>query len=174
MRVSITDKFLWDVYNFLQEAGDIILRPYPTMANTLPGPKNPLLKKYQREGSKRQFSNLIYYLKKKGYIRINSLKGKSALILTKEGIDRALKSSFKFSETRKRRKDGKYIMLIFDVPVKNIKARNLLRSVLQNLGYKLFQQSVWICPFDVFEKTEKLLQMYSLEKYVKLFLIEEL
>ncbi|OGZ63303.1 MAG: CRISPR-associated endonuclease Cas2, partial [Candidatus Staskawiczbacteria bacterium RIFCSPHIGHO2_01_FULL_36_16] len=85
-----------------------------------------------------------------------------------------LKSSFKFSETRKRRKDGKYIMLIFDVPVKNIKARNLLRSVLQNLGYKLFQQSVWICPFDVFEKTEKLLQMYSLEKYVKLFLIEEL
>ena len=42
------------------------------------------------------------------------------------------------------------------------------------LEYKMFQQSVWISPFDISDKTEKLLQMYALDKYVKIFLIEEL
>ena len=65
-------------------------------------------------------------------------------------------------------------MIIFDVPEKHRKSRNLLRSILSNLGYKLFQQSVWITPYDVSEKSETLLQMYSLDKYVKIFLIEEI
>ena len=65
-------------------------------------------------------------------------------------------------------------MLIFDMPARNRKARNLLRSILQNLGYKMFQQSVWITPYDVSEKTESYLQMYSLDRYVKIFLIEEI
>ena len=65
-------------------------------------------------------------------------------------------------------------MLIFDIPTKHKKARILLRSILYNLGYKLFQKSVWITPYDVSEKTEKLLQLHSLDGYVKIFLIEEI
>jgi len=47
-----------------------------------------------------------------------------------------------------------------------------MRSILQNLGYKMFQKSVWITPYDVSEKTEKLLQLHYLDNYVKIFLIE--
>ena len=65
-------------------------------------------------------------------------------------------------------------MLIFDMPSKNRKKRDLMRSILINLGYKMFQQSVWITPYDVSEKTEKLLQLYSLDNYVKILLIEEI
>ena len=71
-------------------------------------------------------------------------------------------------------KDGKWIMIIFDIPQEYRKARNLLRSILQNLGYKMFQQSVWVTPYDVSEKTEMLLQKYLLDQYVKIFIIEEL
>ena len=77
-------------------------------------------------------------------------------------------------EGKNKRKDGKWIMLTFDIPEKHTKARSLLRSVLYNLGYKMFQQSIWITPYDVSEKTEKLLQLYSLDQYVRIFLIEEL
>lgn len=38
----------------------------------------------------------------------------------------------------------------------------------------MFQQSVWITSYDVSEKTEKLMQLYSLDKYVKIFLIEKI
>lgn len=175
MKVPITDKFLWDVYKFLSVTGDVVnfsTQPI-TMRNFLPGPKNPIYKKYRKEKSERQFSNFIYYLKRKGYIKIKNLEGKEALILTKNGIEKALKASFKLGEAQKRR-DGKWLMLIFDIPKDCRKKRDLLRSILQNLGYKLFQQSVWITPYDVSEKTEDLLQRHFLDEYVKIFLIEEL
>jgi hypothetical protein len=37
----------------------------------------------------------------------------------------------------------------------------------------MLQQSVWVCPYDVLEETEAILRKYSLDEYVKLFLIEE-
>jgi len=94
-------------------------------------------------------------------------------MLTKEGISKALRASF-ILEKQQKRKDGKWVMLTFDIPEKHKKARTLLGSVIKNLGYKLFQQSIWVCPFDVSEKTENLLQMYNLDRYVRIFLIEEL
>lgn len=174
MRITISDKFLWEVYNFLSESGDILDSSfkYPTMHNCLPGPKNPIFKKYKKERGARKFSKMIYYLKKKGYVRSHNSKNKSALILTKEGISKAFK--FSFGLDKKRRKDGRWIMIAFDVPQKNRKARNLLMSVLKNLGYKMFQQSIWITPYDVSEKTEKLLQFYNLDRYAKIFLTEEI
>lgn len=175
MKISITDEFLWDVYNFLEKTRDVadFVFKAPTMRNYLPGEENPIFKKYRNDRNKRKFSNLLYYLKINGYIKVKNLENKQAIILTKEGISKALKASFILEKTKKR-KDGKWVMLIFDIPVKHKRARNLLKSILINLGYKLFQQSVWISPFDVSEKTEALLQMHSLDKYVKIFLIEEI
>ncbi|TSC94066.1 MAG: Uncharacterized protein CEN87_662 [Parcubacteria group bacterium Licking1014_1] len=176
MRLNITDKFLWDVYSFFEELGDTvgpIFRPYPTMGNSLPGIKNPVFKKYRKQRGRKKFAKLIYYLKKRGYIKIENLKKGQAIILTEQGICKALKASFAI-EGGKMRRDGKWIMIIFDIPAKNRKARNLLRSVLLNLKYKMLQQSVWITPYDVSEKTEKLLQIYLLDSYVKIFLIEKI
>lgn len=174
MKISITDKFLWDVYNFLDSTKSILDSgfKYPTMANCLPGVKNPVYKKYQKERGKRNFSKLIYYLKSHGYIKISNLEAGKAVILTKGGIDKALKTSFKLDKIK--RKDDKWVMLIFDVPEKQRKSRALLRSILYNLGYKIFQKSVWISPYDVSSKTEKLLQLHNLENYAKIFLIEEI
>jgi hypothetical protein len=174
MKVPITDEFLWDVYNFLSEAGYFLgsMTKYPTMHNWLPGPSNPIFKKYRKEQGARKFGKLIYYLKRKGYIKIKSLENKPAIILTKEGISKALKASFKLN--KKKRKDRKWVMLIFDIPQNYKKARSLLRSILKNFGYKMFQQSVWITPYDVSEETENLLQIYSLDSYIRIFLIEEL
>lgn len=123
--------------------------------------------------SREEFNKLIYYLKRKNYIKVKNLEGNKALILTKEGLDRALRASF-LAEGRIKRKDRKWIMVIFDVPEKKKLSRELLRSILQNLGYKLYQQSVWVTPYDVSQKTENLLQMYNLDQFVKIFLIEQL
>lgn len=175
MRLSITDKFLLDVCNSITGAADILdfLAKPPTMRNWLPDPKNPIYKKYRSDRNKRKLTDLIYSLKRRGYIKSENLQGKKALLLTKKGISRALKASF-FSQEMKMRKDRKWIMIIFDIPQRHKKARNLLRSILVNLGYKMFQQSVWVSPYDISEKTEKLLQFYSLDNYVKIFLIEEI
>src|SRR3989344_3565763 len=163
MKVSITDEFLWDVYKFLEKTGDVfsfVFNPYPKIDHFLPHLENPIFKKYKKDKHKKRFSNLIFYLKSNGYIKIKSLEGKKAIMITKEGLGKALKASFKI-EGKQNRGDGKWVMLIFDVPEKHKKSRELLRSVLYNLGYKMFQKSVWVCPYDVLEKTGELVQLYN-------------
>ncbi len=175
MKLPLTDQFLFDIYNYFEkgnEALDFMFKP-PTMINYLPGPKNPVFNKYRNIKNREKFAKLVYYLKRNGYIKVNNLKNNKAIILTDRGVNRALIISFKI-EGKKVRKDGKWIMVIFDVPEKYRKSRNLLRNILSNLGYKIFQQSVWITPYDVSDKTEKLLALYSLDKYVKIFLIEKI
>lgn len=175
MKLPITDEFLWDIFNVLNKTGhvlDCISKPH-TMKNLLPNFENPVFAKYRNDKNKAKFSKLVYYAKRNNYIKVKNLKNKQAIILTKEGLSKVLKASF-IIEGREKRKDGKWTMLIFDVPEKYRASRHLLRSILHNLGYKMFQQSVWITPYDVSEKTEQLLQTYSLDEYVKIFLIEEL
>ncbi|OGZ72506.1 MAG: hypothetical protein A2908_01385 [Candidatus Staskawiczbacteria bacterium RIFCSPLOWO2_01_FULL_38_12b] len=176
MRLSLTDKFLWDLYGVLEKTGDVavfFLNPHPGKWNRLSGIQNPIFEKYRHSKNRAKFSKLVYYAKKNNYIKIENLKGRAGVILTKKGLSKALKASFQV-EGKQKRKDGKWVMLIFDIPTKHKKARILLRSILYNLGYKLFQKSVWITPYDVSEKTEKLLQLHSLDGYVKIFLIEEI
>lgn len=177
IKLPITDQFLLDViYPFVSASDDIInflTSDKYQRIDIMFGNENPVINHYRKSKNRAQFDRALQYLKRNNYIYIKDLQGKKALMLTKKGISKALKASFK-SKNKQKRLDGKWIMIAFDVPQKYHKARNLLRSVLKNLGYKIFQQSVWVTPYDVSEKTETLLQYYTLDKYVKIFLIEEL
>ncbi len=176
IKLPITDKFLWDLYCFIEKADDVVDFMFSNkyrQASILRGDENPVFKQYRRKMGRIGFNTLIYRLKKNNFIKSKNLQGKSGVIITKEGFDKILKTSFKAKE-RNKRKDGKWIMITFDIPEKHKKARALLRSILKNLGFKIFQQSVWITPYDVSEKTERLLQSYSLDRYVRIFLIEEM
>ena len=143
MKISVTDKFLWDIYKFLNGAGEAVnfMLQRPTMGNFLPGPKNPIYRKYRSAKNKRRFNNLIYYLKKRGYVSVKNLQGRQGLILTKEGIGRALKASFALEE-RERRKDGKWVMIIFDIPHKKRAVRDQVRTLLRSAGMTLRDSSV--------------------------------
>ncbi|MEK7664114.1 MAG: hypothetical protein AAB340_01550 [Patescibacteria group bacterium] len=173
--MRITDKILWDIYNAIGEVGDIFyfLTKQPTAANYLMGPKNPVFEKYKKDIGEKRFNRLVHYLRKNNYIKSENLRGNKAIIITKKGLNKVLRASFE-AEKKIKRKDRKWIMLIFDIPERYKKSRNLMVSILHNLEYKMFQQSVWVTPFDVSEKTEKLLQFYSLDRFVKIFLIEKL
>ncbi len=177
MKLSITDEFLWRVYDILEKGSDVVDFLFFTSSvqkgRMMTRGANPFFKKIQHQNGRKKFSQLIYRAKVRGLIKIKNLEGKKGIMLTKKGIGKALLASFTI-EGKTRRIDGKWLMVIFDIPQKHPKARGLLRSILQNLGYKMFQQSVWITPYDVSEKTEKLLQFYSLDEYVKIFLIEKL
>jgi len=173
MRLPFTDKFLWDLYSFIEKTGKTFdLFALRTIKEAFYPDFYKLRRKYERNKAKREFSQFVNYLKKKGYIKIKGLKEKQGIILTKKGADKVLTIKFKTKE-KKRRPDGKWQMIIFDIPEKKRHLRNLLRENLHFLGYKILQQSVWICPYDVLKETEGFLRKHTLDPYVKLFLIEE-
>ncbi len=118
MKLSITDKFLWDVYNELENIGDVVhffLKPQRSFRDINSDSDAPWNRRYLKELSRKQFAKLIYRLKKGNYIKVKNLEGKKAIVLTKEGINKALRASFEI-EGKQKRKDGKWIMVIFDVP----------------------------------------------------------
>lgn len=174
MKLPLTDKFLWELYNFLEKTEIVheILAPRPWKEIW-----SPELRQFRSELRKKQrgkiFSQFIYYLKKKGYIKIKNLKEKQAILITQKGAHKVLRIRLMMKE-RKRRLDKKWQMIIFDIPEKKRYLRKLLRNNLRLLGYSMFQQSVWICPYDVLKETKAVLSKYYLDPYVKLFLIEEI
>jgi len=178
MKIPVTDQFLWDLYGIFEEAGDVtsfLLNPRAVKWNRLWAIQNPIFERYRKARGRKQFADMVYHLKKSNYIQVRQLQSKTAVMLTEKGRNKAAKVFLKMSHGKaKKRKDGKWIMIIFDIPQRHNKARNLLRSILENLGYKMFQHSVWVTPFDVSEKTEELLQRYSLDDYIHIFLIEKL
>lgn len=175
MKLPLTDQFLLSLYNLIEEIDRVSEKFIPprTMRELLYGDLYRLKREYERKKAKRQFSQFINYLKKKGYIEIKNLKEKQGVLLTRKGTDKVLGLRLKL-EKRKRRPDGKWQMIIFDIPEKKRHLRDLLRLKLHQLGYKILQQSVWVCPYDVMRETEEFLRIYSLDQYIKLFLIEEI
>lgn len=173
MQLPITDKFLLDVHTVYQSTKKvrIIFNTPWKLFYQLQKHKN--LSAYEEREQRKRFNRFLYYLKQKGYIKVENLKDKKAIMLTKKGTLKAMEASF-FSNKPLKRRDGKWIMLMFDIPQAHKKARILMRSVLYNLEYKMLQQSVWVCPYDISKKTEKLLQFHSLDSYVKIFLIEKM
>lgn len=175
MKLPLTDQFLLYLYNLIEKidrASEKFIPPR-TMKEVLYSDLYKLKREYERKKARRRFSQFVNYLKKKGYIEIKNLKEKQGMLLTPKGIEKVLNLKFKL-EKRKRRPDGKWQMIIFDIPEKKRYLRDILRERLYLLGYKMLQQSVWICPYDVLEETKKFLRAYSLDPYVRLFLIEKI
>jgi len=70
--------------------------------------------------------------------------------------------------------DGKWRLIIFDIPEWNRKARAALREKLQEMGFYQCQKSVWIHPFPCMEEIEFLKSFFNIKPFVKLFLVEEM
>ena len=178
MKLPITDQFLWDIFNTTSDTEDalrFLIHPPRTWRDVFWDTDSPIYQKYYKTLNPRQFSKLVYWLKKNNYIRSKNLESKRAFTLTRDGVYKAMKAGMKIGNIKHpKRKDDKWIMVMFDVPKEQNRKRAILRSVLQNLGYKMLQKSVWVSEYDVYEKTEMHLQFYFLDGYVKMFLIESL
>lgn len=173
MKLPITDQFLLSVFNLIQKV-DSAYDPFSP--RTMKEAMNPDLFKLRREFGRRKdwknFSQLVYHLKRRGYIRIKNLEHKQGVILTRKGAEKALRVQWKTQEKQKR-KDGKWQMVIFDIPERKKVLREILRGALQALGYQWLQDSVWVCAYDVEKETEMAIRNYEIDPYVRVFLIEE-
>ena len=128
---------------------------------------------YERKHRKRSFSQFVSYLKSRGYIKIPEGEGVSFPQLTKRGKQKALAGRAKTTEWPVR-KDGKMIMVMYDIPKQRAQVRHAFRDRLEFLDYQMFQESVWVSDKDVVEETEQAMREYGLESCVDLFIIKKI
>ena len=120
----------------------------------------------------RAYNLAFYYLLRYNYLKKKLDKNIESFEITQKGKFKALK--FILKDKPKQRWDGKWRLVFFDIPEKQFSLRNRLRENLQLLGFKYFQKSVWICPYDVRKEFGIIIDYLNIHSYIHLALIEKL
>mgnify|MGYP001582614799 CR=1 FL=1 len=104
--------------------------------------------KYFRQ-RKYQLKSSIARLISAGYLVTISENGKKYLQLTKKGERHAaLIGEGALVPKKPKRWDGKWRILIFDIPEQRKYIREKIRTTLAFLGFVRLQDSVWVYPYD--------------------------
>jgi len=91
--------------------------------------------------------------------------------LTKKGKKHAKKLGFnKLKIAKPKRWDGKWRMIIFDIPENKKIVREALRKKIQELGFQELQKSVFIYPYPCNKEIEIVVKFFKAEKFVKQFI----
>jgi len=183
IKLPFTEKFLWDLYKFIDKTEGFLSffidadKPYnfPGIENLTPAQFRIFKKNWEYNYKKRSkdFARLVYRLKERGYLKTLRVKEGASVIITPKGLEKVFKIKMKLVE-KKKRKDKKWQMVLFDIPETKRKQRNWFRKGLQYLGYQKLQRSIWVCPYDVLKETKDLIKRYKLELYVELLLVKKI
>lgn len=124
-----------------------------------------------REIDQRNFNRSARSLSKEKLVKEKKLPdGSFRLVLTESGKKQArilnfLGQSIKFKKPK--RWDGKWRIVIFDIPEKDRVFRTILREHLYNLKFYKLQHSVFVSPDPCEKIILELVELYSASKYVR-------
>jgi len=128
--------------------------------------KNINKKEFQDEIKKLYQSKLI---KKK-----ENPDGSITMILTDKGKFRALTYHFDAMRIDKKNWDGKWRLIVFDVPEKFRTGRDSLREKIKELGFYELQKSVFVFPYSCKDEVDFIIEFYGMRKHVRFGLLEEI
>ena len=104
-----------------------------------------------------------FRLKRKGLVEYRMEKGKTVLRLTPQGkkVARSLsQDGFKVRVPHKW--DGKWRLIIFDIPERYRPTRDKIRRLVSKIGFLRLQDSVWVYPYDC----EELVTLIKIDLHV--------
>lgn len=125
-----------------------------------------LYPEYRDYIARRHIDTLLYKLIRRGWIQEEYVETKRILKLTKEGQLEALFQKAKLEPGRVNW-DGKWRMVVFDVPEQARAVRNRLRSLLKEFGFYSLQASVYVYPFALNVQAVKYLEETGLMRYIR-------
>lgn len=105
----------------------------------------------------------------------DNLDGTTTVILTTKGKSLAL--TYQIDDIKipaMKRWDGKWRIVLFDIPEKRKKSRDALSQTLKNAGFLKFQKSVFIHPFECKNEVEFVIEFFNLRPYVRSIIATEI
>ena len=130
---------------------------------------------YGKSAFKKQLtanSSTLYRLVKSGFIEIIEKDDKEYYKLTKSGEMQALMLKARLPKAGKW--DGKWRMVIFDIPEDAKSERNQLRRLLLENDFCKLQASVYVSPYGINREAVTYLKETGLIKYIRFARIDEL
>lgn len=94
------------------------------------------------------------------------------MVLSEKGKLKAINYHFEKTKIEPSSWDGKWRLVVFDVPEKLRQGRDALREKLRRLGFRELQKSVFVFPYDCRDEIEFLVEFFALRKYVRYGVLE--
>lgn len=114
----------------------------------------PLVKSdLRKNGGKDELLRLVYYSRQRGFVNVdNSLTTKGHKRLLNLDFERiSLDDSW----------DGKWRIVIFDIPQEHNSDRDKIRRLIKSVGFIQLQQSVWFHPMPTEDKVKEIQNAYD-------------
>lgn len=122
-----------------------------------------------RDINRREFNRAIRRLYESKLIScVKMPDGTMQVVLNKNG--RKLAMQYKLDEMKiptPSRWDGKWRIIMFDVPEQKKRMRDTLRMRLKQLGFHEFQKSVFVHPHECRDEIDFVIDLYNARQYVR-------
>lgn len=112
----------------------------------------------------RVLTRTLSYLRQKEFITIQEENGKITMVLSDKGKRKVQEYNFdEMALPRKRRWNGQWHIVIFDIAHKKKGAREALREKFRDLGMVMLQKSVWVWPYECRNEMRLIQEMFELD-----------
>lgn len=154
----------------LESLSDLVFHPHRIVYGYIP-----------KEVSRKSAFMTIKRLEQKGFIQKGIMEDEICIKLTELGIKKLEEKRRNKKEkallnikTKQVRWDGKWRVVIFDIPETNKRVRQALRETLKVLEFKPLQKSVWISKKDYTKELRRWVEDLRLSKHIFIFETEDL
>ena len=128
-------------------------------------------KKINEDDLKREIRNLY---RTKMIEKKERPDGTVTITLTDKGKFKALTYKFRDMKIEKGNWDGKWRIVIFDIPEKSKRGRDALREKLKEIGFHELQKSVFVSPYNCKNEVEFIIEFFDLRKYVRFGILDSI
>lgn len=116
---------------------------------------------------KRKIQKVLNTMEREGAIKVKRRAEKAEVVLTKKGEKTATTHYIrqKLEQAKERRSkswDGKWRIVIFDIPSRQRIVRDALRYLIKKLGMYQLQKSVWVYPHDCSKEIEEIKSFFGI------------
>lgn len=109
-------------------------------------------------------------LQRERFISARELKdGRTQIVLARQGEKKVLQYRFAdLTIPRPHQWNGSWHFIIFDIPTRYRRERELWRAKLKQLGFYKLQRSVWICPFPCRDEIDFITEYLRISPFVRI------
>lgn len=124
------------------------------------------IKKKNKNASYEDVERIVQKLKKDRFFRIIYKNGNSYLKVTEKGKRYLVEFNIDTISIQQQKWDGRWRIVIFDIPEKMRIARDVLRDRLEDIGFIKIQKSVWVCPYECEDEINFISSTYEVGDFV--------
>ena len=131
----------------------------------------------ERGLTKKQINRSLKSLQKRKLIFIKKEKNQATVYLSEKGKRKTIRYSLKklLSIKKKKKKwQGLWFIVFFDVPEEERTKRDYLRKFLRDIGFVSYQKSVYVFPFECKEEVKLIKKIVEGGEYIRYVVAKEI